>query len=146
MSRLFPTEDPPINADELEKSKQFLSAYHQAQRLQKMRERTIEGYSQVLWKAARYFNRCPADLRSEQLQSNSGLMLTRYAPTTVNEQVASLVFLYRHVPNREVEWEKIIRQRSPRSLTIFPTREEVRHIITSCRRILLRKSSAQFIT
>jgi hypothetical protein len=52
MSRLFPAEDPPMNADELEKFKQLLTAYNRALRLQRMRERTIETYRHNLWKAA----------------------------------------------------------------------------------------------
>jgi hypothetical protein len=42
MSRLFPQEDVPMNAEELVKFKQLLAAYDQALRLQRMRERTIE--------------------------------------------------------------------------------------------------------
>jgi hypothetical protein len=44
-----------MKAEELEKFKQFLAAYHQALRHQKMRERTIEGYRHKLWKAAIHF-------------------------------------------------------------------------------------------
>jgi hypothetical protein len=52
MSRLFPTEDPPMKAEELETFKQLLTAYAQALRPQRMRERTIEAYRHNLWKAA----------------------------------------------------------------------------------------------
>jgi site-specific recombinase XerD len=65
-------------------------------------------------------------------------MLSRYAPNTVNVQAASLIFLYRYVLNREVEWGKIIRQRSPKLLPDIPTREEVRHIINSVRKLRFR--------
>jgi site-specific recombinase XerD len=65
-------------------------------------------------------------------------MLSCYAPNTVNVQVASLVFLYRHVLNREVKWGTIIRQRSPKSLPDIPTREEVHHIINSVRKLRFR--------
>jgi integrase/recombinase XerD len=106
-------EDLPMKAEDVEKFKQLFAAYEQALRMQRMPERTIESYRHNLWKAAIRFNRCPDDLRSEVLKSNSGLMLSRYAPNTVNVQVASFVFLYRHVLNREVEWGTIIRQRSP---------------------------------
>lgn len=95
-----------MNAEELEKFKQLLAAYDQALRLQRMRERTIETYRQYLWKAAKHFNRCPDNLSADELRSYFAWMLTCYAPSTVNVQVASLVFLYRHVLNREVEWGK----------------------------------------
>ena len=45
-----------MNAEELEKFKQLLTAYDQALRLQRMRERTIQSYCQYLWKAAKHFN------------------------------------------------------------------------------------------
>jgi hypothetical protein len=48
-----------------------------------------------------------------ELKSYFDLMLSRHAPNTVNVQVASLVFLYRHVLTRELECGKIITQRSP---------------------------------
>jgi integrase/recombinase XerD len=127
-----------MNAVELEKFKQLLNAYDQELRLQRMRERTIETYRHNLWKAAKHFNRCPDDLSADELKSYFALMLGRYAPNTVNVQVASLVFLYRHVLNREVKWEKIIRQRSPKTLPDIPTREEVRTIINTVRKLRFR--------
>ena len=127
-----------MNAEELEKFKQLLAAYDQALRLQRMRERTIETYRQYLWKAAKHFNRCPDNLSADELKSYFAWMLSRYAPNTVNVQVASLVFLYRHVLNREVKWGTIIRQRSPKSLPDIPTREEVHHIINSVRKLRFR--------
>jgi site-specific recombinase XerD len=65
-------------------------------------------------------------------------MLSRYAPNTVNVQVASLVFLHRYVLNREVEWGKIIKQKSPMSLPDIPTKEEVRFLINSVRKVRFR--------
>ena len=127
-----------MNAEELEKFKRLLTAYDQELRLQRMRERTIETYCNNLCKAAKHFNRCPDDLSADELKSYFASMLGRYAPNTVNVQVASLVFLYRHVLNREVEWGKIIRQRSPKSLPDIPTREEVRYIINSVRKLRFR--------
>lgn len=127
-----------MNAEELEKFKQLLTAYGQALRLQRMRERTIQTYCQYLWKAAKHFNRCPDDLSAEEIKGYFALMLSRYAPNTVNVQAASLIFLYRYVLNREVEWGKIIRQRSPKSLPDIPTRKEVRHIINSVRKLRFR--------
>jgi hypothetical protein len=41
-----------MNADDLEKFKQLLTAYDQALRLQRMRERTVETYRSNLCKAA----------------------------------------------------------------------------------------------
>jgi hypothetical protein len=52
MLQLFPTEDPPMNAEELEKFKLLLEAYEQALRLQRIREKTIETCRQNLWKEA----------------------------------------------------------------------------------------------
>jgi len=118
-----------MNAEELEKFKRLLTAYDQELRLQRMRERTIETYCNNLWKAAKHFNRCPDDLSADELRSYFASMLDRYAPNTVNVQVASLVFLHSHVLNREVKWERIIRQRSAKTLPDIPTREEVRHIM-----------------
>jgi site-specific recombinase XerD len=115
-----------------------MSVDNQALRLQRMRERTIETYRQYLWKAAKHFNRCPDNLSADELKSYFAWMLSRYAPNTVNVQVASLVFLYRHVLNREVKWGTIIRQRSPKSLPDIPTREEVHHIINSVRKLRFR--------
>ena len=122
-----------MNPEELEKFKQLLAAYDQALRLQRMRERTIETYRHNLWKAAKHFNRCPDDLTADELKGYFSWMLTRYAANSVNVQVASLVFLHRHVLNREVEWGKIIKQKGPKSLPDIPTRAEVHFIINSCK-------------
>jgi len=127
-----------MNAEELDKFKQLLAVYEQALRLQRKRERTVETYCQTLWKAANHFNRCPDDLSAEELKGYFSWMLNRYAPNTVNVQVASLVFLHRYVLNREVEWGKIIKQKSPRLLPDIPTREEVHFLINSVRKVRFR--------
>jgi len=127
-----------MNSGELEKFKKLLAAYEQALRLQRKRDRTIETYCQYLWKVAKHFNRCPDDLSAEELKSYFSWMLSRYAPNTVNVQVASLVFLHRYVLNREVEWGKIIKQKSPMSLPDIPTKEEVRFLINSVRKVCYR--------
>lgn len=127
-----------MKADELEKFKTLLAAYEQALRLQRKRESTIETYRQYLWKVAKHFNRCPDDLSSCELKSYFSWMLSRYASNTVNVQVASLVFLHRYVLNREVEWGKIIKQKSPQSLPDIPTREEVQFVINSVRTLRFR--------
>lgn len=127
-----------MNSGELEKFMKLLAAYEQALRLQRKRDRTIETYCQYLWKVAKHFNRCPDDLSADELKSYFSWMLSRYAPNTVNVQVASLVFLHRHVLNREVEWGKIIKQKSPMSLPDIPTKEEVRFLINSVRKVRFR--------
>jgi len=127
-----------MNPEELEKFKNLLAAYEQALRLQRKRERTIETYCQYLWKAAKHFNRCPDDLSADELKSYFTWMLSRYAPNTVNVQVASFVFLHRYVLNREVEWGKIIKQKSPKSLPDIPTKEEVHFLINSVRKVRFR--------
>lgn len=127
-----------MNAEELGKFKQLLATYEQTLRLQRKRERTIETYCQYLWKAANHFNRCPDDLSADELKGYFSWMLSRYAPNTVNVQVASLVFLHRYVLNREVEWGRIIKQKSPRLLPDIPTREEVHILINSVRKVRFR--------
>lgn len=127
-----------MNSGELEKFMKLLAAYEQALRLQRKRDRTIETYCQYLWKVAKHFNRCPDDLSADELKSYFSWMLSRYASNTVNVQVASLVFLHRHVLNREVEWGKIIKQKSPMSLPDIPTKEEVRFLINSVRKVRFR--------
>ena len=127
-----------MNSGELEKFKKLLAAYEQALRLQRKRDRTIETYCQYLWKVAKHFNRCPDELSADELKSYFSWMLSRYAPNTVNVQVASLVFLHRYVLNREVEWGKIIKQKSPMSLPDIPTKEEVRFLINSVRKVRFR--------
>jgi len=127
-----------MNSGELEKFRKLLAAYEQALRLQRKRDRTIETYCQYLWKVAKHFNRCPDDLSADELKSYFSWMLSRYAPNTVNVQVASLVFLHRYVLNREVEWGKIIKQKSPMSLPDIPTKEEVRFLINSVRKVRFR--------
>ena len=127
-----------MNSGELEKFKKLLASYEQALRLQRKRDRTIETYCQYLWKVTKHFNRCPDDLSADELKSYFSWMLSRYAPNTVNVQVASLVFLHRYVLNREVEWGKIIKQKSPMSLPDIPTKEEVRFLINSVRKVRFR--------
>lgn len=127
-----------MNSDELAKFTNLLVDYVQALRLQGMRDRTIETYQQYLWKAAKHFQRCPVDLSEDELKSYFLSMLDRYSWSTVNVQVCSLIFLYRHVLNRDVDWRKIIKRPRSHSLPDIPTQEEVQRLINSVRRLRFR--------
>ena len=127
-----------MNPEELARFQKLLASYVQTMRLRGLRERTIQTYRRSLWQVSKHFRRCPDDLNAEELKSYFAALLERYAWSSVNIQVSSLVFLHRYVLDREVEWGKIIKPRTSRSLPDIPTREEVHTLINSVRKLRFR--------
>jgi integrase/recombinase XerD len=127
-----------MNPEEQARCQELLAAYVEAMQLQGLRERTIEAYSRTFWQVSKYFQRCPDDLSLDELKAYFSEQVKRYAPSSVRIQVSSLTFLHRYVLKRDIEWNKIVRPRRSRSLPDIPTREEVRFLINSVRKLRYR--------
>ena len=116
----------------------LLDATIQAMQLHGLREKTIDSYRRSLRRVAGYFDRCPDDLKPDELKAYFAAMLEQYSWSTIKVELSSLQFFHRYVLEREMEWIKIIRPPRVRSLPDIPTREEVHRLINTVRKLRYR--------
>ncbi len=111
----------------------------QAPRPQGLRHRTIDSYSRSLCRAARFFDRCPDDLSTDELKRYFSALLDKsYSWSRIKVDLCGLKFFHRHVLNSKMEWVKIMRPPHVRTLPDIPTREEVQRLINAVRKLRYR--------
>jgi site-specific recombinase XerD len=126
---------------ELHEQERFdcLYARHlQALKLQGKRGKTIDGYARAVRRIAGHFDRCPDSLTPDELKSYYSWMLENYSWSSLKVDLWGLVFFYRHVLERELEWIEIVKPPQAQTLPDIPTRAEVQRLINGVRRLRYR--------
>jgi hypothetical protein len=99
--------------------------YLQTIRTHGLGKRTFESCSRTLRRVAYYFQRCPDNLSTDELNSYFSWMLEQYSWSSANVDLSGLIFSHRYVLERELEWLRIIRRQTTRQLPDIHSREEV---------------------
>lgn len=114
---------------------EILYAKHlQALTLQGKRGKTIDGYARAVRRIAGHFGRCPDNLTHDDLKGYYSWMVENYSWSSLKVDLWGLVFFYRHVLGRELEWIEIVKPPQFHSLPDIPTRAEVQRLINGVRR------------
>jgi integrase/recombinase XerD len=127
-----------MNSSELD---HFYSLYEEmirAMKLHGLRIRTIESYCSSMRRVAHYFDRCPDELTPTELKDFFSSMLEHYSWSTIKVTLSALQFFHRYVLDREMQWVKIVRPPRVYRIPDIPTREEVRQVINSVRKLRYR--------
>ncbi|MFN7631099.1 MAG: tyrosine-type recombinase/integrase [Cyanobacteriota bacterium] len=127
-----------MNSSELDR---FFSLYEEmirAMKLHGLRIRTIESYCSSMRRVAHYFDRCPDELTPTELKDFFSSMLEHYSWSTIKVTLSALQFFHRYVLDREMQWVKIVRPPRICRIPDIPTREEVRQVINSVRKLRYR--------
>jgi integrase/recombinase XerD len=127
-----------MNSSELDR---FYSLYEEmirAMKLHGLRIRTIESYCSSMRRVAHYFDRCPDELTPTELKDFFSSMLEHYSWSTIKVTLSALQFFHRYVLDREMQWVKIVRPPRIYRIPDIPTREEVRQVINSVRKLRYR--------
>ncbi len=117
----------------MENSK-LLNEVHKAMRIKHLSKRTEEVY--IKWiKRFVYFHkkRHPAEMGEQEIrQFISHLALNRnVASSTQNQALSALLFLYRHVLQKELPYiENILWAKKPKKLPVVFTRQEVKKVLS----------------
>lgn len=118
---------------------EILYAKHlQALTLQGKRGKTIDGYARAVRRIAGHFGRCPDNLTPDDLKGYYSWMVENYSWSSLKVDLWGLVFFYRHVLGRELEWIEIVKPPQFHSLPDIPTRAEVQRLINGVRRLRYR--------
>jgi len=127
---------PPVPAATAGRSSnppRLLAQVRRALRVHRYSYRTEQAY--VSW-VRRYIvfhrRRHPAELGAESIRTFLSALAVEHhvAASTQNQALAALLFLYREVLHREIEWvEDLVRAKRPRRLPVVLTRAEVGNLL-----------------
>lgn len=110
----------------------------EAMKLHGLQKKTIDSYCLTLRRLAKFFGRCPDNITSDEYRAYFKSLTERYSWSTVKVDLSSLQFLHRYVLDRETEWVKIVRPPRVRRLPVIATREEVRLLINTVKKLRYR--------
>lgn len=109
-----------------------------ALKLQGMSHKTIDAYARALRRIAKYFNRCPDHLSTEQLACYFSDLVDSHSWSTVTVDRNGLQFFYKHVLKRDWTWVEIIKPPKIQSLPDILTLEEIGRLISATRKLRYR--------
>jgi len=110
----------------------LIQRYREELQVRHYARRTVKTYEQWLRRFLRFHGlRHPREMGSEEVNA----FLTHLAvdlqvsPSTQNQALAALLFLYRELLERDLELDGIVRARTRRRLPVVLTQEEVRSVL-----------------
>lgn len=106
--------------------------------LQGLRTKTIEAYSRSMRRVATFFDRCPDDLRPEELKVYFASLVKSHSWSTVKLDRCGIQFFYRHVLQKPWDWIEIVKPPRVRSLPDILTRKEALKLINTTRKLRYR--------
>ena len=127
-----------MEASDMERFNRLFEEMVQAMKLHGLRHKTIDSYCRTLRRVASFFDRCPDDLKPDELKVYFAALIEQYSWSTIKVDLSGLQFLHRYVLDREMEWIKIIRPPRVHTLPDIPTREEVHRLINNVRKLRYR--------
>jgi site-specific recombinase XerD len=127
-----------MNSSELDHFHSLYEEMIRAMKLHGLRIRTIESYCSSMRRVTHYFDRCPDELTPTELKDFFSSMLEHYSWSTIKVTLSALQFFHRYVLDREMQWVKIVRPPRVYRIPDIPTREEVRQVINSVRKLRYR--------
>lgn len=127
-----------MNTEEQARFDRLYAEHLQALRLQGKRGKTVDCYARAVRRIAGYFDRCPDDLSVNEHKGYFSALLENYSWSSLKVDLWGLVFFYRHVLGRPLEWIQIVKPPQVQSLPDIPTRQEVQQLINGVRRLRYR--------
>jgi len=110
----------------------LIQRYREALQARHYARRTVNSYEQWLRRFLRFHAlRHPRDLGSAEVNAFLTHLAVeqRVSPSTQNQALAALLFLYRDLLERDLELNSVVRARSRRRLPVVLTTEEVRAVL-----------------
>lgn len=106
--------------------------------LQGLRPKTIEAYSRSMRRVADFFDRCPDDLKPEELKTYFASLVKSHSWSTVKLDRCGIQFFYRHVLKKPWDWVEIVKPPRVRSLPDILTRKEALKVLNTTRKLRYR--------
>jgi integrase/recombinase XerD len=101
-------------------------------------EKTVEAYSRAVRRIAEHFDRCPDQLKTDDLKAYFSSLLKSHSWSTIKLDRNGLQFFYKHVLYKQWEWVDIIKPPVKKTLPDILTHDEIQLIINSTRELRYR--------
>ena len=109
-----------------------------ALKLQGLSDKTIDVYARAVRRVAHYYDCCPDQLSTEQLEAYFVELVASHSWSTVKVDRNGLQFFYKHVLKRDWSWVNIIKAPKIQSLPDILTLAEVEQLIGAARKLRYR--------
>ena len=122
-------------------TKRFNELYQRHLRLLKLQGkslRTIDNYARAVRRINQFFDCCPDQLTSEQLEIYFGQMVEAYSWSTVKVERNGLQFFWKHVLKLDWQWIKMVKPPQIKAIPDILTPSEVEKLIGTTRQLRYR--------
>ena len=109
-----------------------------ALKLQGLSDKTIDVYARAVRRVAHYYDCCPDQLTTEQLEVYFAGLVGSHSWSTVKVDRNGLQFFWRHILKRDWQWVEMIKAPSIQSLPDILTLAEVEQLIGATRKLRYR--------
>ncbi|MEO1003388.1 MAG: integron integrase [Cyanobacteria bacterium J06638_7] len=110
----------------------LIQRYREELQVRHYARRTVQSYEQWLRRFLRFHSlRHPREMGSAEVNAFLSYLAVdrQVSPSTQNQALSALLFLYRELLERDLELEGVVRARARRRLPVVLTREEVRAVL-----------------
>ena len=109
-----------------------------ALKLQGLSAKTIDGYARAVRRISQFYDCCPDQLTTEQLETYFAELLRSHSWSTIKVDRCGLQFFYQHVLKQDWSWIKLIKPPKIKSLPDILTLAEVNALIGATRKLRYR--------
>lgn len=107
-------------------------------KLQGLSDSTIDVYARAVRRLSQYYDCCPDQLSTEQLEAYFAALVASHSWSTVKVDRNGLQFFYKHILKRDWSWVNIIKAPKIQSLPDILTTAEVEQLIGATRKLRYR--------
>lgn len=106
-----------------------------ALKLQGKSQKTIDSYGRAVRRISKFYDCCPDQLTTEQLEVYFAKLVDSHSWSTVKSDRNGLQFFYQHVLKREWSWVEIIKIPKVKSLPDVLTQNEISQMIKAAKKM-----------
>lgn len=127
-----------MNVEEQIRFDHLYQSHSRALKLQGLSDKTIDVYARAVRRIAHYYDCCPDQLTTEQLEVYFSELVGSHSWSTVKVDRNGLQFFWKHILKRDWRWVEIIKAPRIQSLPDILTVAEVEQLIGATRKLRYR--------
>lgn len=127
-----------MNQSELNRFDKFYQQQLKTLKLQGKAQKTIESYSRAIRRVRDYFDRCPDQLKPEDLQTYFADLVESHSWSTVKIDRVGLQHFWKFVLKRDWQWVDIVKPPKVKTIPDILTPAEIERLIGATRKLRYR--------
>ena len=127
-----------MNQSELKRFDKFYQQQLKTLKLQGKAQKTIESYSRAIRRVRDYFDRCPDQLKPEDLETYFADLVESHSWSTVKIDRVGLQHFWKFVLKRDWQWVDIVKPPKVKTIPDILTPAEIERLIGATRKLRYR--------